>query len=121
MGLFSYNCKSCGHPALATNLKPINRWMRNVVAIFEDGQRIVGEYDGYGTIGDSDRRILMDENFTLYHAACEEMLGAPQKYSGPSESADDQGHFYEAGAHDMPDPRGKSKRRTAAKVARPRL
>ncbi len=103
--MFSFKCKSCKHPALMSNLRPINRWMNDVIVIFKDGERVVGQYDGYGGLGEGKRRFGFSESFTLYHQACEEVLGAPQKYAGKSLSAADQGHFYKPGAHDMPDPR----------------
>ena len=115
MGLFSFNCKSCGHPALYSTLNSINWWMNDVVVIFKDGQSITGMYNGYGTVGSSERRLTSSEIFTLYHTACWEVLGKPAKYAGKSKSAADQGHFYAPGAHDMANPRGAAPKPTASK------
>lgn len=52
MGMFSWDCKGCHHPLLsagATN--ETNAWMRQVVAMFKNGDRVSGEYDKCGGCG----------------------------------------------------------------------
>lgn len=107
MGFFSWNCKSCGHPALVHNAtdRGINDWMAQVVILEKNGDRISGEYDGYGRAGhwDYNERSAAGEP-CLYHLACWEVAGKPA-YSGGSVYAADQGWFFEDGDHDLLDPR----------------
>jgi hypothetical protein len=105
MGLFSWNCKCCGHPALSRHATDvgINDWMNAVVILEKNGDRISGEYDGYGRAGHWDYNERNEEP-CLYHLACWEIAGKPA-YSGPSTYANDQGYFFDDGAHDMLDPR----------------
>jgi len=69
--------------------------MKESVALFKDGTKVTGEYDGYGSIND---RRLFDENYecnvAVYHKACWEKAGKPE-YDGPSKDANDQGWFFE--------------------------
>ena len=105
MGLFSWNCRGCAHPALndrATD-KEINAWMSDVVVMFEDGSRAFGSYDGYGRAGIWDQSDGQDEP-CLWHQACWEIAGKPD-YDRPSDGAADQGWFFDDGDHDMLDPR----------------
>lgn len=101
MGLFSYNCRGCGHPLLARHAtdEGINEWMREGVAIFKNGDRISGEYDGYGRL---DGYCEIDRA-ACWHRACWELAGKPE-FDQASTSANDQGHFFDDGAHDMLDP-----------------
>jgi hypothetical protein len=111
MGFFSWNCKSCGHPALVSNAtdKGINDWMTDVVVLSKDGSRNFGQYDGYGRAGHWDYNGDDGDDCgggepCLYHRACWEVAGKPA-YSSPSTNADDQGWFFDDGAHDLLDPR----------------
>jgi len=100
MGFFSYNCKGCGHSLLsgyATNA--INRWMTDGVAIQRDGALFYGGYDGYGRL---DGEEFADDS-TVWHDACWNLSGRPL-YDGASECSDDQGYFFDAGAHDEDEP-----------------
>ena len=102
MGFFSWNCKCCGHPALcpqATN--DVNQWMSNVVAVTKNGSVIKGEYDGYGRIDGHD----LEEPVDIYHQTCWKWAGKPRTFTGGSESARDQGWFFDK-EHDMPEPHG---------------
>ena len=106
MGLFSANCKRCGHPLLckqATN--DINRWMTEAVMITPEGDIHTGEYDGYGRVGgwESAMDRFPEEN-SVYHKACWVLVGKPLTFQGRSEHARDQGWFFDEGAHDLPCP-----------------
>ncbi len=110
MGFFSEDCKRCGHPALsamATN--DVNAWMNEVVAIWPTGDLTVGPYDGYGGVNDVDYVIGAEAEYgqgnTIYHRACWEVAGKPRRYGGPCRPSEDQGWFFDTGAHDVPDPR----------------
>lgn len=101
MGMFSWDCKSCGHPALSRNaVESKNGWMNEVVAFTENGTRLVGTYDGYGRVGDHE--VSFDDP-CLYHQACWEAAGRPE-YSSPSVCSADQGWFYEDEVHNSPPP-----------------
>jgi hypothetical protein len=111
MGLFSWNCKSCGHPALSHSATDagINAWMEDVVVLSKDGSRNFGKYDGYGRAGHWDYNGEEGDDCgggepCLYHRACWEVAGKPA-YSSPSKSARDQGYFFSDGDHDLLDPR----------------
>lgn len=113
MGLFSQNCNGCGHPALCWRATDeINRWMNDVVAVQPNGSVIVGDYDGYGSVGSVEYAI--GGAATVWHRACWDKAGRPSDYRGESEAADDQGWFFDDGAHDMPDPRGPQGRSPAS-------
>jgi len=104
MGFFSWNCKVCGHPMLshyAINEK--NAWMNNVVVIEPDGSILKGEYDGYGRVNGREMG-LGGNNAECYHRACWEKAGKPIDYTEGSESAADQGYFFDDPAHDMDPP-----------------
>jgi hypothetical protein len=109
MGFFSFNCLRCAHPALVHNAtdKGINDWMTEVVAIGGGNSLHSGEYDGYGRIDGADLPYPGDcgARFSLYHRACWELAGKPLAFTEQSKSADDQGWFFDDGAHDMLDPR----------------
>lgn len=105
MGFTSWNCPGCDHSVRhpgATNRK--SSWMADAVAIFPNGDRTSGTYDGYGRIEGKGRttELEIDQNFALYHQACWTILGKPE-YWKPSESARDQGHF--VGTYDPVQPR----------------
>lgn len=108
MGMFSYECKECGHPMLSPEAtsEGINEWMSDAVALSRDGDRAVGTYDGYGRadgyeVGDCGMDVAW------VHRACWEKAGRPEwsRYGSPSASAGDQGWFFDDGDHDLIDPR----------------
>lgn len=103
MGMFSWDCRGCGHPMLsdgATN--DINAWMNEVVVLFSDSTRYVGCYDGYGRVGMAN---ILDHNGEpeCWHQACWWKNGTPE-FSKESERSDDQGWFFNKGDHDMLEP-----------------
>jgi len=104
MGLFSYNCKCCGHPMLAPHAtNHINAWMNQVVVISKKNAVLMtGSYDGYGRVGAGELGYPMKH--TVYHEACWKHAGSPIAYKGASANATDQGHFFDEGAHDMVEP-----------------
>jgi hypothetical protein len=102
MGFFSSNCEGCGHPLLSSHAtNDINSWMEQVVAIKSNGSLIMGDYDGYGSIGGVECAI---EDATVWHVACFKHAGRPYEYRGPSPRAHDQGYFFDDGDHDMAEP-----------------
>lgn len=113
MGFFSADCTGCGHPLLsqyATNAPYSgvdNTWMQEGVTVFADGSLVCGTYDGYGRYETSDLRTVESvDQGTVWHRACWEVAGAPRDYRGESRPSEDQGYFFDEGAHDLPDPRG---------------
>jgi hypothetical protein len=106
MGFFSANC-TCGHPLLCDRATgDLNAWMNNAVVILPDGSIIKGRYDGYGGLDSSwgDFADAVGFSATVWHDACWRAAGRPADYRGPSESAEDQGWFFNDGAHDMAEP-----------------
>jgi len=104
MGLFSWDCRGCGHPLLsgyALEEDAVNEWMTKAVAMLPDGTRAIGEYDGYGRIGEFDVQNAGGEP-CCYHKACWELMEKPG-YNQPSNCSDDQGYFFD-NEHDMPCP-----------------
>ena len=72
---------------------PKDDWMAQAILQTEDGSRVIGEYDGYGRINHSSEVMDFDKP-EVWHLACWKAAGRPE-YSGPSESARDQGlHDY---------------------------
>jgi hypothetical protein len=103
MGVFSWDCKYCGHPMLmleATNVK--NRWMNRVVVLTKRGSMYRGLYDGYGRVDGAE--IDSTDEPECYHENCWDIAGRPTKYSEPSKSSADQGFFFGNGAHDIDPP-----------------
>jgi len=104
MGFFSWNCKGCGHPMLsegATNED--NAWMQDVVAMLDNGSRVTGKYNGYGRADGQEMDPYGSSEVECWHKACWEKAERPE-YTGDSEPAEDQGWFFEDGAHDMDEP-----------------
>ena len=103
MGMYSWNCKVCGHPLLAKfNTNGVNEWMSNVVIISEDNEVLIGEYDGYGRITSVDDVDFIEAE--AYHKHCWELAGKPTTFTDFSDSAEDQGHFFNDGDHDIAPP-----------------
>lgn len=105
MGFFSYDCRGCGHPLLAPHAtNSVNAWMTDAVCLLPDGRVVKGAYDGYGRLDGEDVRCgerLLDAP-EAWHRACWEACGSPTKFTRHSAHADDQGHFFPEGAHDLP-------------------
>jgi len=115
MGFFSYLCKECGHPLLCAQAadKGINDWMTQAVALTPRGGRVIGAYDGYGSVGGCEDLGCEDlDNTACLHEACWEVAGKPEwsHYGSVSHFAPDQGWFFDDGAHDLIDPRIKEDR-----------
>lgn len=120
MGLFSYLCKECGHPLLWERAadKGINDWMCDVIGLGPRGEVVRGQFDGYGRVGGDGAGHL-----ACLHYACWMVAGEPrfERYGTPSDSAPDQGWFFDDGAHDMIDPRikeGREQRLEEGRAAR---
>ena len=94
MGLFSWNCKHCDHSIKSPyNLPAGWEYMNEAVLLEPNGNIITGDYDGYGRIDDREVNWETGEP-ELWHKKCWENAGKPQ-YSGESDSAEDQGFFYD--------------------------
>ena len=105
MGFFSANCNGCGHPILTSHrTNAINEWMNIGVAITPNGDIVTGWYDGYGNLDQQREFCAVGHDTTVWHEACWVAAGSPAEYRGPSELSEDQGWFFEPGAHDMPEP-----------------
>jgi hypothetical protein len=111
MGFFSWNCNACGHPLLSHYvIEDRNEWMNHGVAILEDGSILKGEYDGYGRL--NDHEIADYGEPEVYHEACWHLEGEPTEYDQPSESASDQGYFFDDNVHNFPEPKNQEDLRT---------
>lgn len=91
MGFFSWDCPCCQNSVrapCATNTT--SEWMSEAVAVLDNGSRLVGEYDGYGCVGNGE--LDYGDNFALYHKACYALAGKPE-FTKPSRSSHDQGYF----------------------------
>lgn len=108
MGMFSYDCRACGHPLLCrqATTKGVNTWMSLGIVIMSNGDIHSGEYDGYGRIGgfDSGDSGYQLSDGSVYHRHCHEILGKPMRFVGKSQHADDQGWFFDDGDHAMASP-----------------
>lgn len=108
MGFFSANCEGCEHPLLSTYVtNEVNVWMNRGVAITRGGSILKGSYDGYGRLEEHSNGAVLEgavNDTTVWHEACWLRAGAPQEYRGASAPADDQGFFFEDGAHDLEEP-----------------
>lgn len=85
----------------------VNGWMNRGVAITCSGSILKGSYDGYGRFEKHGHGGTFEDavsDTTVWHEACWHAAGAPQEYRGPSAPADDQGFFFEDGAHDITEP-----------------
>lgn len=104
MGFFSWECKGCGHSIRSHHsTNATSAWMSKVVVVFADGDRVSGEYDGYGRVGAKlDYEGLEDGAFAMFHRTCWELSGSPE-FVEPSCSASDQGYF--VGEFDPREPR----------------
>jgi hypothetical protein len=73
------------------------------VVHFEDGRMISGGYDGYGRIDGLPAPFPTDLAGCWRHYACWRAAGRPG-FTKASENSDDQGYFFDEGAHDMEEP-----------------
>ena len=105
MGFSSWDCAGCGESVKAPHdLPPQLAWQNELVAILPDGTMLAGVYDGYGRMTSSPDKGPATVTITLpgwgelqpqvWHKRCHADAGAPQSFTGPSESAADQGYFY---------------------------
>jgi|GEM_PF-5501340 len=103
MGFFSWECKGGGHSIRSRHsTNNTSSWMTQVVVVFADGDRVSGEYDGYGRVGTKlDYEGLEDGKFAMFHRACWELSKFPP-FESPSENALDQGFF--VGKYDPKEP-----------------
>lgn len=116
MGFYSFKCKNCGESIKAPyDLPKSMAWQNAVVLVIDENTRHVGSYDGYGRVNISEPVIeswpkrtvctvkLYEDTQTswngygtqygVWHERC-----LPEEVDYiflASESADDQGHFYE--------------------------
>jgi hypothetical protein len=128
MGFFSWNCKGCGHPLLSGYAaNGVNDWMVSGVAITKRGRLHRGGYDGYGRLNGV--RIDLDVYWSkrtgassgdpdCYHRACWQIMGEPMRYKGGSESAADQGFFFDPGDHQVTEPKTRADLQLAKQKAR---
>ena len=94
MGLFSWNCKKCGHSIKSPYQIPTGwEYMNEAVLLEPNGTIIVGQYDGYGEIDGHPVHWESGEP-EMWHKLCWDNEGNPE-YSGGSDSASDQGYFYD--------------------------
>ena len=95
MGLFSWNCKKCGHSIKSPYSIPTGWEYMNEAVILREGENpIYGEYDGYGSIGAFEVNSFGGDEPEMWHKVCWENAGKPE-YTGDSEYAPDQGFFYD--------------------------
>lgn len=100
MGLFSWECKRCEKSILGPYGIPKGLgWMNDAVALLPPTESrpntsvLMGEYDGYGAIAGGSIHEWGEPE--VYHRKCWELAGKPLEFSGASEPAADQGHFYD--------------------------
>ena len=95
MGLFSWQCKKCDHSIKSPfNIPDGWEYMNEAVVLRKGMEPVIGEYDGYGTVGALGVNSFGDYEPEMWHKKCWENDGKPE-YSGGSEYAQDQGFFYE--------------------------
>jgi len=106
MGFFSADCLGCGHPLLplCSTDEGINVWMSDAVVLCQNGDRVSGEYDGYGRVGGwEDDDSVVGFGGACWHRACWTQAGKPA-FTEESKGSRDQGYFFDEGAHDMLEP-----------------
>ena len=96
MGLFSWQCKKCDHSIKAPFNVPTGwEYMTEAVVLQEGEEPVIGEYDGYGTVGSVDVISFGGDEPEMWHKLCWEKAGKPNRYTGGSEYSQDQGFFYD--------------------------
>ena len=114
MGFLSWDCPCCDHSIRHPGaVSAVSRWMSHAVAVFPNGDRISGEYNGFGSIGSYEDAF--DDNLAVYHRACWVIVGKPD-FTKPSEPARDQGHF--VGNYDPAEPKTLADCESLQKIAR---
>jgi hypothetical protein len=106
MGFFSQACKGCGLTIRSRHsTRDASRWMTKAVVLFKNGDRVSGEYDGYGRVGnmedDGGDPIIGGGSNEVWHEACWKAHGKPE-FTGPSGGGRDQGYF--VGEYDPEEP-----------------
>jgi hypothetical protein len=105
MGFYSWNCNECGVSVISAYARcPVTSWQMDCVAVFENGDVIKGEYDGYGRILSDHGEFELYGDFALYHRACWEAAGCPTKFTEAAKGAGDQGFFFSDASHDFAPP-----------------
>jgi hypothetical protein len=102
------SCYSADKPSAPNS----NWWMKHVIAINPDGSIQHGEYDAYGRIDGQDMWLYTKGEHgagdardpDCYHQACWVAAGRPRTWTGGSENSVDQGHFFDDGDHNPPEP-----------------
>lgn len=92
MGFFSWDCKGCTHSVREGHR---DDWMTKAVVLDKEGSRVIGFYDGYGSVGEGgteiqNMRVQNMRDPEVWHHACYVAMGKPE-YSGPSPGARDRG------------------------------
>ena len=89
MGFFSWNCRCCQNSIRSrASTRTESRWMEEVVVLTPNGDRLSGEYDGYGRVNDRS----VGDSAAMYHRVCWLLSGKPE-FEAPSGNARDQGYF----------------------------
>ena len=102
MGFHSSDCSGCGHSVRHRGATlEVSGWMSQCVVLRSNGDRISGEYDGYGRVGSYDADNGAFEGADVWHKACHRLAGSPE-FKKVSRSSHDQGHF--VGEYDPPAP-----------------
>ena len=92
MGVFSWECKKCSLSILNNMID--NGQYSNATIILPNGSIVHGSYSGYGEVGNYKLEdCVTGDKAAFYHTSCWEELGKPTEYPGPSNHAEDQGHF----------------------------
>jgi hypothetical protein len=95
VGFFSWNCKKCNHSIKSPYDIPTGWEHMGQAVVLQEGQEpVIGEYDGYGTVGPLEVNSFGGDEPEMWHKLCWENAGKPE-YSGGSEYASDQGYFYD--------------------------
>ena len=95
MGFFSWNCKKCSHSIKSPYDIPSGwEYMNEAVYLKPNGSIVIGDYDGYGRVGNEGHEIDWEAGEPeLWHKRCWENAGKPG-FSGSSKYSEDQGFFY---------------------------
>lgn len=92
MGSFSWNCAKCERPVLGFNYPGYNKF-RQVAVLFQDGGRLYGTYNGYGSLEERDMDLADAYDAKLVHRCCYEREDYAEL--GESASDDTQGSGYD--------------------------
>ena len=95
MGFFSWQCKKCDHSIKSPYDIPTGWEHMGQAVVLQEGQEpVIGEYDGYGTVGHVGTQDITWDDPEMWHKECWKNAGKPE-YTGASERAEDQGFFYD--------------------------